>query len=104
MSSANLTPAAVLVFALSSAAVLQGCTKSAVAEAPSCAVVIDKVAGMDPKRKFEEPDRKLFGTMCEVMSGATRACVLKATGKGDFDKCLEAAPEKAKIRAAALGS
>lgn len=50
-----------------------------------CTAVVDKLASYDPKSG--EPEKKLWGKMCESMAPAMRACIVASKTAEERDKC-----------------
>ena len=54
-----------------------------------CSAVVDKLASYDPKSG--EPEKKLWGKMCEAMPAPARACIVASKTAEERDKCMAGA-------------
>ena len=51
-----------------------------------CSAVVDKLASYEAGSG--EPEKKLWGKMCEAMPPAARACIVASKTKEERDKCV----------------
>lgn len=56
------------------------------AAAPSCDVVVDKIASFNPGSGA--PEKKLWGKMCADMNDAQKSCVVAASDMDGMKKCV----------------
>jgi hypothetical protein len=66
---------------------------TAAAAAPAgdtpCSAVVDKLASYE--KTSGEPEKKLWGKMCEAMPPAARACIVASKTAEERDKCMAGA-------------